>query len=866
VDYVSKSIFEVNCNALKDRFPEILKRLYKSDNFRFSFSPYENSHGWLDVKIRLKGKRPFLLYQGENPFVKATTLVENWTDTPCDLKFVIGIGMGYLPIAGLKKTDRKSRMVLIEPSTSLFMCTLHHIDLCPILTCKRVDIFVGDDINIAEIVGRYRDSIPLGKTHILIHPNYSNILGEKIDALKNDLSENIQIVRDNWFTTKKYGQKMFTNAVANLPSLFAGTPMKKLRGKFRGIPAVCVAAGPSLDSALDALKKINNKALLIACDSSVNVLLKAGIRPHVVVTADIFETNLEKLKPHMAQLRNAILIFGIESNPDNVRLYLGERRIGVTAYNKLLINWIDPQIDLQCQMPAMTSVSHLALFSALALEADPILLVGMDLACIQGKSHAYGSVFFHSLENTKRISIQGNNGSQVFTSPQFVADKHMIEKTITQSPARIFNTSLDGAYIKGVSIKSLSELRATDFSSDVNIDDVINDLDWQAAAKESYTGSILHELVDEFGEFKAESSHFRSELSHQIECMEEQPDADNSSKMRSRFDKKFIEFQKKYHGVIELIKEIMLADFEEFFRKEEALAAKCNNNCLAPGLNEFQLMIKKIDTYETGIRTILRLLNEGESYFDELQELTLEDPGLEGECDKHVEIARWFDEKGELWQAEREYTRCFEVDPKNVRAYIELTQVYLRANLWPAARELVQQTVNIFGNLPEIVRLKKEIDCGINGIMDKIKEEWTKGNINATRKLLNEYLMLRPDDPQATLLKKVVEELDNEFCSEWKSSIIKPNAQPTFKQRMNLAAGCIQRLELEQGIGILEGITADFPDTISSIREKIGDIRMLQKDYHSAVWNYEQILQLEPNALEIVTKINEAKKGSGIVN
>jgi hypothetical protein len=69
----------------------------------------------------------------------------------------------------------------------------------------------------------------------------------------------------------------------------------------------------------------------------VNALLKADIRPHLVVTVDIFETNIDKLKPHFEELSETILIYSIESNPDNVRLFLGQKRVAVSAYNKLLI-------------------------------------------------------------------------------------------------------------------------------------------------------------------------------------------------------------------------------------------------------------------------------------------------------------------------------------------------------------------------------------------------------------------------------------------------------------------------------------------------------------------------------------------------
>ena len=310
-------------------------------------------------------KTIFLLYRDEDPIVSVKKIIYDWHFDPYDMLFVIGMGLGYLPLEAIKKGIGNPRMVIIERSEEIFRHALENTDLEPLLKNDRVDLFIGDDVPIANIVERYQEMIPIGKNQIIVHPNYEKVFGKTIVPIKQELTEQIRAVRDNWFTTKKYGQQMFTNAVSNLSSLFAGTPMKNLRGKFEGIPAVCVAGGPSLDNAIPNLKKLQKHVLFIACDSAVNALLKAGIRPHIVVTSDIFETNIEKLKPHVEALRETILIYSIESNPDNVRLYLGQKRVAVSAYNKLLLSWLDPELNLQSQYPAMTSVSHMAIFSAM---------------------------------------------------------------------------------------------------------------------------------------------------------------------------------------------------------------------------------------------------------------------------------------------------------------------------------------------------------------------------------------------------------------------------------------------------------------------------------------------------------------------
>jgi hypothetical protein len=38
-------------------------------------------------------------------------------------------------------------------------------------------------------------------------------------------------------------------------------------------------------------------------------------------------------------------------------------------------------------------------------------------------------------------------------------------------------------------------------------------------------------------------------------------------------------------------------------------------------------------------------------------------------------------------------------------------------------------------------------------------------------------------------------------------------------------------------------MTDDFPERRGVFREQIGDIRMMQKDYRSAIWNYRQAMR-----------------------
>jgi predicted negative regulator of RcsB-dependent stress response len=79
------------------------------------------------------------------------------------------------------------------------------------------------------------------------------------------------------------------------------------------------------------------------------------------------------------------------------------------------------------------------------------------------------------------------------------------------------------------------------------------------------------------------------------------------------------------------------------------------------------------------------------------------------------------------------------------------------------------------------------------------------------------------------------------------------NMQTRFQQ----AVQYIKNRQFELGIGILEGLYDDFAEVRAVLREQIGDIRVLQKDYQSAKWHFCQALNLEPDKIEINHKISK---------
>ena len=102
-------------------------------------------------------------------------------------------------------------------------------------------------------------------------------------------------VKANAVARRKFAGRYLLNTLRNLPSIAEEGDASALFNLFEHIPAIVVAAGPSLDATLPGIKAAQGRALVIAVDTAVRPLLAAGIRPHIAVAVDPSDINAQHL-------------------------------------------------------------------------------------------------------------------------------------------------------------------------------------------------------------------------------------------------------------------------------------------------------------------------------------------------------------------------------------------------------------------------------------------------------------------------------------------------------------------------------------------------------------------------------------------
>ena len=174
----------------------------------------------------------------------------------------------------------------------------------------------------------------------------------------------------------------------------------KMIGQFSGIPAIICGAGPSLAKNIHILKELQNKALIMAGGTAMNVLNAAGINPHFGIGID----------PNLAHFNRLISNIAFEE-PFFYRQRMYHRALktihgerifvtGAGGYN--LPGWFEEKLGIP-EVEAIEEGHNVVNFNlsiAKDLGCNPILIVGVDLAYSDNLSYAPGLVR-HAIHDPK---------------------------------------------------------------------------------------------------------------------------------------------------------------------------------------------------------------------------------------------------------------------------------------------------------------------------------------------------------------------------------------------------------------------------------------------------------------------------------
>jgi hypothetical protein len=220
-------------------------------------------------------------------------------------------------------------------------------------------------------------------------------VAEKVDENLHRYRERVTVNRN---TLHRFGPLWVRNTLHAVARYGVLPGIDDLVGSAPETAAIVCAAGPTLDDVLPELPALRERALVIAVDTAVIALQRAGVTPDIAVISDPQYWNTR----HLDQVResNAILVAEPATHPRTLRLWTGPRRVSASLFP--LGRFFDARVGRTHKLGAGGSVTTSAWDLARLLGSTAIALAGTDLGFPRYRTHCRGS-FFES-----RLALAGD--------------------------------------------------------------------------------------------------------------------------------------------------------------------------------------------------------------------------------------------------------------------------------------------------------------------------------------------------------------------------------------------------------------------------------------------------------------------------
>jgi len=477
---------------------------------------------------------------------------------------VLGFGSGRMLSEIVNRTSSQTFILLIEPDADLFAAALHETDLTSIIGLERVSLSVGEKPHTATLVRAEQEFtvFTLKNFTVVENPWSAPLYSAYFDEVKDKLEQLKKMGSQNIVTLSSLGWQWKENIFENLPDIINSPPISAFFGKFSGVPAVIVAAGPSLSKNMMKLIPAKGKCLIISVDTAVRPLLGCGVEPDIVVSIDSQIENHLHLKG--ISLPKALYALNPVVYPKIVREHSGPKAF--MSYPEPVFEWIEELIGQRGDVRAGGSVATSAFDLAVKLACSPIIFVGQDLAYTDGKTHAVGTnqdmLGRSLLAEIEQRGDYGEDGSEnyfelpnIFGAParsavKMEAWRRWFELIIAHEPIKVFNATEGGIPVAGAQNISLNEacalhLNATGPIPSLDDFNVVSAVNSQASL--SAVDNAISKAQNEARTIKSMCGRAMQAIKHIL--AETEPDGPAGNKTSSqigklnRFSREILEFK-----------------------------------------------------------------------------------------------------------------------------------------------------------------------------------------------------------------------------------------------------------------------------------------------------------------------------------
>lgn len=223
---------------------------------------------------------------------------------------------------------------------------------------------------------------------ILLHaPPYARAFPDALSAVASLINEVQGLVMLRRNSVQERAAFLTERALENLPRLADVPSIASLSGALEGVPAFIVSAGPSLDKNRHLLAEASKRGAVFAVNTSAPVMAAIDAPIDLLVAIEALDVS-EPMKK-AAHVTRALAL-DLTSGGPNFEVDVA-RKVCFLA-NAAQYRWLGDALGIGV-LGYGGSVATAAFSLAAALGADPIVVLGQDLAYTDGRGYASDTLF-----------------------------------------------------------------------------------------------------------------------------------------------------------------------------------------------------------------------------------------------------------------------------------------------------------------------------------------------------------------------------------------------------------------------------------------------------------------------------------------
>lgn len=481
------TIREKNIEVLRKRFPEIADYMENPPEDAGTVEEEADlTVGTEDVagKTVLYAVRKEKMYRMDSLY-DSDPMLDLWykgLGTEWDLNnklFMYGLGNGLYARKFIRSAREDCRMIIQEPSYKILKTVLEKFDITDVLADDRIRLVFWPLYSNGTVMSYYQDVMEYTDVYSYkgsVYLNYPELFPQGAADYAKGLLRARDFAGANQLVTERFGGYFTRNTFNNFAFLRESMDIVKLAELVpAGIPAIVVAAGPSLDKNIREIAKAKGKCIIISTDTALKPLSLAGIVPDIAAIMDG-----KKDDRYMSEndSRKIPLVCTPRCGTDFLHLHTGIKFFTDDFCNH--INSFMDSVNLKLyKLPSGGSVANVCFSIARMFHCSTIIMMGQDLAYTGDKTHSHvtvrGSVKTE-IEDLEHVLMDTDiNGDPIRTSQEFRLYREWFEKQIAEDPGlTVIDATEGGVRIAGTELMTAEDAIAKYCTDDFDFGSIIS--------------------------------------------------------------------------------------------------------------------------------------------------------------------------------------------------------------------------------------------------------------------------------------------------------------------------------------------------------------------------------------------------------